>query len=352
MAKRTTKPIRVGIVGCGRAGWSMHRPELEAHGKKFNVVAVCDVSKERRDQMTEHYGCVAYKTIEVLLADPQVELVSIATRSPDHTPHALLSLKAGKKVFLEKPIALSYAEAKKLARATKGRRNQLFVRHNRRFEPTFQHVREIINSGLLGDVYEIKLRRQSYQRRDDWQTLKRCGGGQLLNWGPHIIDHAIRFLGGRIDHVWSDLRKIAAAGDAEDHVHVIAKGGKNGCVVDLEISGGVAKPEPVYTVFGSRGSLSSDEKTIKLRYLNPKKKLSARRANSGTPAIGTFGSPDKLHWVEKEIPVKPRARCDCGDIWKHLYASIRERKAFPIKLEEALQVMEIISQVRRGTPFE
>jgi scyllo-inositol 2-dehydrogenase (NADP+) len=351
MSKKPIKPIKMGIAGCGRAGWGMHRTELKAHGRKFQVVAACDHNSSRRELMAGEYGCATYSKIEDLIADTEVELVDIATRSPEHTAHAIMALKAGKKVFLEKPIALSLPEAKKLEKVAAKFPGALFIRHNRRFEPTFQHVREIIDSGLLGEVYEIKLRRQGYGRRDDWQTILKCGGGQLLNWGPHLIDHALRFLGGKVDSLWSDLRCIAAAGDAEDHVHIILKGGKNSCVVDLEISGGAALSEPVYTVFGSKGALRSDEKTIKLRYLKPGVALSRRKSSAGTPELGTFGSPDKLTWVEKEIPVKPKARCNCGDIWAHLYAAIREGKPFPIETSEAMQVMEIISRASQGTPF-
>ncbi len=351
MAKRRIDPIRIGIVGCGRAGWGMHKEELKAHGRKFKIVAACDTIKARRDMMAEEYDCAAYRTIEKLIADSTVELVDICTRSPEHVNHAILALKAGKLVFLEKPIALSLKEAKKLARVAASYPNSLFIRHNRRFESTFQHVHEIIDSGLLGEIYEIKLRRHSYQRRDDWQTLRKCGGGQLLNWAPHIVDHALRYLDGNVSSVWGDLRTVAAAGDAEDHVHIILKGGANGCVVDLEISGGVAMSEPVYRVFGSKGALTSDEKTIKLCYLNPKKKTSRRRAKSGTPDLGGFGSSDKLYWTKKEILVRPKTRCDCGDIWKHLYAAIREEIPFPITMEQSLQVMEIIEKTRCNTSF-
>ncbi len=349
------KPIRMAIVGCGRAGYGMHTRELEARGKMFQVVAACDPLKERRENMEKLYGCKTYKTLEELLTDDEVEMVDIATRSPDHVPHTLMALKAGKIVFLEKPIALSYQEAKKLLRATSKRPGKLFVRHNRRFEPTFQHIRELIASGILGEVFEIKLRRGGYSRRGDWQTLLDCGGGQLLNWGPHIVDHALRFLDGQVEDVWSNLRKIAAVGDAEDHVHIILKGGKSRfpCVVDLEISGGKAHKEPTYQVFGSKGSLSSDEQSIQLKYLDPKQKLPARRGKKGTPPLGgSFSGDETLCWIEKEIPVKPRKPCDTTDIWDHLYASIRKGKAFPITLEESLQVMEIISKARKGTVFD
>jgi scyllo-inositol 2-dehydrogenase (NADP+) len=350
----TREPIKVGIVGLGRAGGRMHTRELKERTKKFKVVAACDLREECRVMAAEAFGCRTYSKIEDLIADPDVELVDIATRSPDHVKHALQALKNGKRVFLEKPIATSYTEAKRLQRAVKGKRGRLFFRHNRRFEPGFQHVREIIASGILGDVYEIKLRRHGYTRRGDWQAIKRCGGGQLLNWGPHVVDHALRFLDGKVDSVWSDLRKIATVGDAEDHVHIILKGGgRKKMVVDLEISGGAAKCEPTYLVLGTRGALRSEGDTISLRYIHPRSKLKDRKADPGDPPVSAgFGAAEKLKWVVKDIPVAPKTKCNCRQIWDHLYESIRNRKRFPIGMDEALQVMEVLSEARKGTPFE
>ena len=260
----STKPIRVGIVGLGRAGWGMHTNELKKRGDKFEIVAGCDPVRKRRDMLQEKCGCPVYANVEALIADDSVELVDIASRSPAHVPQALLALAANKYVFLEKPIALSYPEATQLKTAAASSKGAIFIRHNRRFEAGFQHIREIIASQILGKVYEIKLRRNSYQRRDDWQTIIECGGGQLLNWGPHIIDHGLRFLESPLADMWSDLKKIAAVGDAEDHLKVILKG-QNGRIVDLEISGGSAIKEPEYIVLGTRGGLTCSGNEIHLR---------------------------------------------------------------------------------------
>ena len=347
MAKAT--PIRIGIVGLGRAGWNMHCGELKGREKKFQIVAACDPIKERRDLFTEKYGAKAYKTVEELINDPDVEMVDVANRQEDHVPDALKALKAGKYVFLEKPIAVSYKEALKL-KAAKNKR-KLFIRHNRRFESTFQHIREIIDSGILGDVYEIKLRRNSFQRRDDWQTLKKCHGGQLLNWGPHLVDHGLQFLESPLADLWSNLKCVAAAGDAEDHLKIIMVG-KTGRMVDIEISGGSALTEPVYIVLGSKGALTSDDQSIHLKYLDPKKKLKPRKPNPDTPKMGTFGSADALKWIEKDIKVAPKAKCNTATIWDHLYSAVREKKAFPITLAQSLEVMRVISEVKKGTPFD
>lgn len=342
-----TQPIKIGIVGLGRAGWGMHCKELQGREDKFEVVAACDILPERRARMAERYGCRVYENIADLIADPDMELVDIATRSNDHYAHASAALASGKHVLVEKPMCASYAEAVQLRDdAARSPGGQLFVRHNRRFDPDFLHVQDIIASGILGDVYEIRLARHGYQRRDDWQTIKQFGGGQLLNWGPHVVDHALRFLRSPVVSQYSDLKRVAAVGDAEDHLKIVLKGA-NGRIVDLEISGGVALGAPTYQVFGTRGSLILAGKEVALKYLDPAVTLAPREANPGTPGE-TFGNREALPWIEETVPVRS------GDnyiIWDHLYAAIHDSAPFPVTLDESLEVMRVLSAAREGTEF-
>jgi predicted dehydrogenase len=354
MAKKKSikiKPIKVGIIGLGRAGYGMHCEELKSRKKTFTIVAGCDPIASKRERFLEtQTEAAAYKTMEELIADPQVELISIANRTVDHLPTVKLALASGKDVFLEKPICETIEEARKIKRYAAKAKGRLFIRHNRRFEAAFVHIQEIIASGKLGEIYEIKLARHSYMRRNDWQTLKSCGGGQLNNWGPHIIDHALRFIDSPVKEIWSDLKLVAASGNAEDHLKIIIKG-RNNMIVDLEISGGVALPSPVYAVYGTRGSLiSQDQKTIKMRYLDPRKKLKPRTAQKGDPG-DNFGEPDDLKWIEKEIPVKPKQKVTTFSIWDFLYSSIREGAEFPITIDQSIDVMKVISEVKSGTKF-
>lgn len=346
---QSPSPIAVGIIGLGRAGWGMHCKELESRGAQYRIAAGCDVLAERRAQIAEKYGAKTYRSAEQLVRDPDVELVTIATRSPDHVNHALLALAAGKKVFIEKPIATSYADAKRLLKEAGRNKANLFVRHNRRFEAAFNQILDIMHSGILGEVFEVKLRRLGYARRDDWQTIMKHGGGQLLNWGPHIVDHALQFLESPVAAMWSDLKKVAAVGDAEDHLKIVLRGA-NGRVVDLEISGGSAIGEPVYWVAGSKGALTSNEKTLELRYIDPKVKLPARRAKAGVPEYGSFGSKESLPWVTESREVRKDLSPEC--IWEALFATIREGAPFRVTLEESLEVMRVLSAARKGTPFE
>ncbi|MEN8254312.1 MAG: Gfo/Idh/MocA family oxidoreductase [Verrucomicrobiota bacterium] len=342
-------PVKVGIVGCGRAGLNMHWGDLKSRTNKFQIVAAHDCIKARREKMAEETGCKACASFEAMIHDPEVELVVIASNTLDHVPQAVAALRLGKDVFLEKPIGKDLAEARKLMRAAEKTPGKLYVRHNRRFEPAFVHAREIIDSGILGDVHEIQLNRVGYQRRNDWQTLKECAGGQLLNWGPHLVDHALQFLESPVKELWSDLKQVAAAGDAEDHVRIIFKG-ENGRVVEVEISGGGALPRPVYAIAGSKGGLVTwDEQTFELKYLDPKVKLKPVRARKKPPALDAVA--EELKWVTRKIKVRPKKKIDTDHIWDCLYDSIRRGKPFPITNEQSLAVMEVIQKIKKGTEF-
>ena len=355
MAKKLKQinKIKVGIWGLGRAGYGMHVPELLSFGSEFDIVAGCDVDAARlKTFQAKVPGAVGYVDGDAFLADPNVELVAVAVRSAQHVDYAIRALKAGKYVVAEKPFALTLAGAKKLAREADKHPGCLFVRHNRRFESAFNHIREIIASGILGEVYEIKLCRHNYQFRDDWQTLVGCGGGQLNNWGPHLVDHALCLLESPVESLWSDLKNVAALGDAEDHLKLVFRG-RNGRVVDVEISGGIALPSPVYAVYGTRGSLiSEDEQDIKLRYLDPSfKTLSRGTASSDTPPMtGGFGGSVAPKWIRKTIMVEPANGANTNDIYHSVFMSIRHKAAYPISIEEAVEVVRWTEQAKRQNP--
>jgi predicted dehydrogenase len=342
-----SEKIKIGIWGLGRAGLKMHATELKKYTEQYEIVAGYDIAEDRRNAFAEQCKCKVYSDEAEFLADPEIEIISIATRSPDHTPHAKKALATGKYVFLEKPIALNYDEALELKKAALAHHGKLYLRHNRRFEPAFLHIQEIINSGILGNVYEVKLRRHNYQRRADWQTIIDCGGGQLNNWGPHIIDHALRFLDSPVKEIWSDLKKIAAVGDAEDHLKIVLKG-ENGRIVDLEISGGAALPENEYIIFGSKGALTCKGEEINLKYIDPNQVFADISAVPSNPPLeGGFANDEPIDWVEKTIKVEPSCGCDTHSIWSEMYNAIKNNAPFRISIDEGVEVVRVTDQVKK-----
>lgn len=339
-------PIRVGIIGLGRAGWGMHRPELKACGG-FEIVAGCDLVPARVAKLeAEEPGAKGYHDYYELLADPRVQLVATATRSNTHAQVVTAALRAGKHVVAEKPFACSVAEADEIVEAAARSTGRLFVRHNRRWDADFLAIKDVLATGKLGQVYHARLCRHGYQRRNDWQTLKAFRGGQLNNWGPHIIDHALRLIDAPIVDVWSDLRNIAGAGDAEDHLKIVLRGA-NGMTAEVEISGGVALAGPVWHILGDQGALQSDGRVIKLRWYD-RASMKPVAADPGDPPVeGGFGNAEQIPWQEQIIEVPPAAT----EFYKEVFRALTTDGPYDVTLEQARAVVEVTEWARAGTGF-
>ncbi len=343
------EPIRLGLVGMGRAGWGMHIPEISGKKDMFKVVAACDAIPDRNQRAQDELGCKVYSSISDLVKDPDVEMVDIATRSCDHYSHACIALEAGKDVFLEKPACVNYEQFADLMKRANGEgQPRLFFRQNRRFEKGFEAMNEIVKSGILGDVFELCLTQFGYERRDDWQTLTKYGGGQLRNWGPHLIDHALQMLDSPIVSVNTNRIQGAAGGDAEDHFSLTVTG-ENGRFATVAISGTAALNKGrVYTAYGSKGAAVMNGNKIHLRYIDPEQVLPAVESKEETPggffgSTGTFKAKVDPVWIEKDIEAHGE---DLSIIWNYLYEAYREGKPFPVKDEEVLDLMWVIGQAQ------
>ena len=366
--------IKVGLAGLGRAGRFMHIPELLQLKDKFVITSVCDILPERVEELPEGVGEVRkYTDLARLAADPEVELVSIATWSEFHVEQAALALEAGKYVVLDKPFALSYADALKLQAVAEKHPGKLFLRFNRRFEPAFNAVRSVLDSGILGRVGMVKLYRHTgYVRRFDWQTLAKHGGGMLNNWGPHLVDQALRLLEAPVKDLWCDLQHRVSAGDAEDQVKLLLRG-RNGRVADVEISNVVTLSANWYELWGDRGTLTvpAGGKIMKLKYLKPGLTLPPLEAVDGPfPVTSYKNQRDKLEFIEEERPVTTSARTyqhgrlvdpktvdhTAGytyqdTMWGHVYAAITEGVPYPIAVAEGVEVVRITEEAKRRSGY-
>lgn len=351
------KIIKVGVVGIGRIGWGTSIREIAKFEDKFKIVAACDLIEDRRQKMADQFGCAVYENIEDLINDKNVELIYLATRSNDHYKHGLMALKAGKHVLLEKPVTLSYEEAVDLyAHANKEGLPRLFVHQQRRFESAFAKVYEIVNSGKLGNVFEINTEQNGFQHRDDWQTISEFGGGQLLNWGPHIIDQSLQLLGTKSFDMQSYLHQVTAGGDCEDHLRIRFIGDNNR-VVNMSISGATAlKKGRYYEVYGDRGALLYADDKLTVKYIDPSIVIPEVVSNPGTPGAafgksGTYESAIKLEWVDEEYTVEVEDFEMRANFWPMLYDDLVNGIPFPVTQEDVLSIMRTISTVKAQNKY-
>lgn len=348
-------PIKFGVCGLGRIG-AHHCRTFSGERKFWQPAAFCDVDAARANDAATTYGGKSYTDVPSFLADPDMELAIIATRSLDHAHHAAQALAAGKIVLLEKPIGVTAEDYKILQGLVRDFPGRLYFGHNHRFEPAFQNTLAIIAKGLLGKVQVVKLSKlHGFIRRGDWQMRLDCGGGQLSVWGPHLLDQGLQLLGAPVREVRSYLRRILTTGDADDHVRILLEA-ENDVVAELEISNSVALSGPYCTIYGDRGTLvyGQEQREIILKYLDPQFRWPAATASADTPVLGHGYNADKeLPWIEETRKVEPDT-----NMWeqveielaRRLHEAIRNGIPFPVTSDDAMEVFRITEAVKKQNP--
>lgn len=345
-----TRKIKVGIVGIGRIGRG-HIEELAGFADRYEVVAVADSAPDRLENLPAFAAKARkYPSLETLLGDPDVEMVNVCVRHPDHVPMGLAILAAGKIAVVEKPVATSTAEMELLRAASEKHPGHLFFRHNRRFEPAFRKVRELAFSGLIGEIQYIKLNRSvGYCRRNDWMTMTEFYGGLLSNWGPHLIDQALRLLDSPVVDVWADVRRVISIGDGDDLFKILLKA-ENGRLADIEVTGANTMPGRQIEIIGNRGTIVSEtESSITARYIDPSVELRALRPHPENPPLAYGNFEEKLFFVESKYQV-PDTRM--ADIWRHIHAAIADGVPFEVTFEQAFDVVKVTEEAFRRSGFK
>jgi predicted dehydrogenase len=181
--------IKVGVIGVG----SISDSHLQSYkgNSQVELVAVCDLNEERARMKAERYGATRiYTDYHELLADPDVEAVSICTWNHSHAEISIAALRAGKHVLVEKPLCTSVEEAKKVQQAVEETGRILQVGFVRRYDANARMIRGFVEGGEFGEIYYAKascLRRLG--NPGGWfADVERSGGGPLIDLGVHVID--------------------------------------------------------------------------------------------------------------------------------------------------------------------
>lgn len=207
--------IKVGIIGCGSIAKYRHIPEI-ASNPDAEVVAVCDIVKERAEKMGEEYGARVYTDYRELIALTELDAVCVCATNVLHAKMTIEALQAGKHVLCEKPMATTLEDARKMIEASEQSGKYLMIGHNQRLTPTHKKAREIIESGRLGRVLTFKTV-FGHQGCDFWAADKletwffkkeHAGFGSSADLGIHKADLIRWLLGENIVEVsaFADVR--------------------------------------------------------------------------------------------------------------------------------------------------
>ena len=187
------KKLKIGIIGCGGIANGKHMPSL----KKLDnaeMVAFCDIIEERAQKAAEEYGiegAKVYTDYKELLKDETIDVIHVCTPNRSHSFITVDSLEAGKHVMCEKPMAKTYAEAKKMLEAAKRTGKKLTIGYQIRNTAEAEYVKAACDNGELGEIYFAKahaIRRRAVPTWGVFLNEEEQGGGPLIDIGTHALD--------------------------------------------------------------------------------------------------------------------------------------------------------------------
>jgi len=225
----------------------------------------------------------------------------------------------------------------------------LTCHQNSRYSPDFLKVRDVIASGKLGQILTIRIAWHGFSRRWDWQTLKEFGGGMLNNNGSHAIDLALLLMGEVEPEVCCQrVSTPLSSGDADDHVKVVLQA-PGAPVLDVEITSACAYAQDAWLVMGTQGSLAGSRSQLRWKYVDPGQ-LPDRPVDR-RPTPDRSYNREQLSWTEETWdPSQEQYPHATRQIYRELYAAIREGAPLAISLPGLLRQSRVLQQCRDRCP--
>jgi len=323
--------IKVGVVGFGLAGKVFHSPFIRMVDG-FELTAIM----RRSGEVDPKYPGVQFvRTLNELLAIPDLQLVVVATPNDTHVPVATQALEAGKHVVIDKPFTPTLHEAEQLVALAKKQKRIVTVFQNRRWDGDFLTVRKIMNECSLGRVviYESHFDRFRPNLRGSWHEKPIPGMGLMFDLAPHLIDQAL-VLFGPPDALSADLRKERDGTQVDDAFDITFF--YPGLRALLRGSPVTAAPGPRFWICGTTGTYS--------KYgLDPQE--DAMKAG-GDPTVPDWGREPEEMWgnlttAEGITPV-PTIPGNYRPYYENVRDAILGRAEIAVTPEQALNVMRVM----------
>ncbi len=184
--------MEVAVIGCGSIANHAHIPSY-MNNPEAEIKYFCDIIPERAERAVEQYGCgTAVTDYHDVLADPEVEAVSVCTPNHMHTRISIDAMRAGKDVLCEKPAARTYDETRQMLDVQRETGRVLNIGVVNRFADNVNHIKEFIDSGKLGQIHHVYISFRAHRSipglGDAFTTKALAGGGALIDWGVHYLD--------------------------------------------------------------------------------------------------------------------------------------------------------------------
>ena len=337
--------INVGLIGFGLAGRAFHSQVIS----RVPGMRLAAILQRTGDEAAKAYpDAKIVRTLDELLALPDIRLIVVASPNETHAPFAKAALASGHDVVVDKPFTTSYAEAVDLVNFAEKSGRFLTVYQNRRYDGDFQAIRQLVADGTLGRIVRFETNYDRFRpnlKPNAWREKAAPGAGILFDIGPHVIDHAM-VLFGKPEAVTADVRIERDGGIADDAFDIMFHYPDSMRAV-LSSNILAASQRPRFLLFGTKGAFvkqSVDPQENNLRF----GKIPAQGPWGAEPveSWGVLTLSDGTNATQRSVP------SGTGD-YRDFYANVRdvlEGKAQPfVSLPWALDVMRALELCRASS---
>lgn len=243
------RTINVGVIGVGAMGYNHTR--VYSRLDNVNLVAVSDVSEKTLNKVCKKYDAEGYTDYEELLKNPEIEAVSICVPTTRHYDAVMEAIKQGKHVLVEKPIAFTLEEAKKMIKAAEEKGVILATGHVERFNPAVQKAKELIENDVIGDIVSASAKRVGPfpPRIQDV--------GVTIDLAIHDLDVMYYLFDEEVNQVYGTMGSILDKCDFEDHAEIMVNFENEGTGI-LEVNWLTPYKRRQIEITGTDGIISVD----------------------------------------------------------------------------------------------
>lgn len=338
---KQTPATGMAVVGYGGMG-SWHTRTI-AEIPECALKGIYDIDPARAEVAREN-GLYAYTSLEEVLADPEVAVVTVAIPNDQHKTVCIRAMQAGKNVVCEKPVALNSAELQEMVDTANACSVVFTVHQNRRWDEDFCTMKKIFDNGTLGRVFRIESRvHGSRGIPGDWRNQKKHGGGMVLDWGVHLLDQMTQMMGNRrIRSIFATLSHVTNEQVDDGFTAVITFADDIEWVVEVGTSHFISLPR--WYMLGENGTAIIHDWQLNGQITM----VSDWEKRDAVPVVTAAGLTKTMAPRTEETirtyPL-PKVETDIHDFYRNVIRAIHHEEAPLIRHEELQRVMRIMETI-------
>lgn len=330
--------IKTGVLSFGKSGSLFHCPFLKEHAG-FELTGI--VERNIKKAHLIYPSIKSYNSVSEIINDSEIELIVINTPNSTHFEFAMKAVQAKKHVLVEKPFTVTSTEAKKLYIEAKKNNCYIMPYQNRRYDSDFLSVKNVVESGKLGDLIEVHFRYDRYNYEISDNILKESGGpgsGVLYNLGSHVIDAVIALFG--VPEKWCKVKKGNRPNTEVDDYACVHLEYEKGLQVFTTVSLLVADAQASFVLHGTKGSYIKSRCDMQEEQLQSG--MSIKEDSYGIEPVNQEGI---LTIYENGVMRKEKIESEKSsylNIFEDVYQTICNNKPYTITETQIVKQMEIL----------